>query len=160
MNELFNLFYQSTGVCTDTRNIKKDSLFIALKGSNFDGNDYVIYALEAGAKFAITEIRNLADEKRIFHVENSLIFLQKLANAHRRKFNLPVVGITGSNGKTTTKELVNAVLSTKFKVLFTQGNLNNHLGVPFTLLNLNASHEIAIVEMGANKLGECQQMWN
>lgn len=158
MNELFNLFYQSTGVCTDTRNIKKDSLFIALKGSNFDGNDYVIYALEAGAKFAITEIRNLADEKRIFHVENSLIFLQKLANAHRRKFNLPVVGITGSNGKTTTKELVNAVLSTKFKVLFTQGNLNNHLGVPFTLLNLNASHEIAIVEMGANKPGDIQEL--
>ena len=158
MLELFDLFYRSSGICTDTRNIKKDSLFIALKGSNFDGNDYVNQALEAGAQFAITETQNLADGKRVFYVESSLIFLQKLANVHRLKFNIPVLGITGSNGKTTTKELVNAVLSTQFKTCCTKGNLNNHLGVPFTLLELNASHEIAIIEMGANKPGDIQEL--
>lgn len=158
MNHLFNLFYQSSGICTDTRNIKTDSLFIALKGANFDGNNYVQYALESGAKFAITERKDMADDKRIFYVGNSLMFLQKLAHWHRKKFNIPVIGITGSNGKTTTKELINAVLSTQFNTLFTKGNLNNHLGVPFTLLELNETHEIAIIEMGANKPGDIQEL--
>lgn len=158
MKQLFDLFDQSSGICTDTRNIKQDSLFIALKGANFDGNDYVHHALASGAKFAITERLDLADDTRIFFVDNSLSFLQKLANAHRKKFNIPVLGITGSNGKTTTKELVHAVLSVKFKTLCTKGNLNNHLGVPFTLLELNDSHEIAIIEMGANKPGDIQEL--
>jgi len=158
MKQFLDLFYQSSGICTDTRNIKNESFFIALKGVNFDGNDYVHHALESGAKFAVTERRELKDDVQIFYVENTLLFLQKLANAHRQKFKIPVLGITGSNGKTTTKELVNAVLSTKFNTLCTKGNLNNHLGVPFTLLELNESHEIAIVEMGANKPGDIEEL--
>ncbi len=158
MEQLFELFYRSSGVCTDTRKILKDSLFIGLKGANFDGNTYVQAAIDSGALYAITEIESLADGQRIFHVENSLVFLQKLSNFHRRKFNIPVLAITGSNGKTTTKELVNAILSRKYNTLCTQGNLNNHLGVPFTLLNLNEKHEIAIIEMGANKPGDIQEL--
>lgn len=158
MEKLFDLFYLTSGVCTDTRKIKQDSLFIALKGANFDGNEYVEMAIQQGAKFAITEQESLADNQQIFHVEDCLIFLQKLANFHRKKFNIPVIGITGSNGKTTTKELVHAVLSAQFKTLCTQGNLNNHLGVPFTLLELNEQHEMAIIEMGANKPGDIQEL--
>jgi len=158
MKPIFDLFYETSGVCTDTRNIKEDSLFVALKGANFDGNDYVNQAIASGAKYAITDRKNTEDNQKIFYVENCLNFLQKLSNAHRQKFNIPVIGITGSNGKTTTKELINAVLSVKFKTLCTRGNLNNHLGVPFTLLELNESHEIAIIEMGANKPGDIQEL--
>jgi len=158
MESLFALFYNSTGVCTDTRNIKTDSLFVALKGANFDGNDYVNQAIAAGAKFAITSNEKLANGKTIFAVSNTLFFLQELARFHRRKFNIPLIAITGSNGKTTTKELINAVLRKKYKTLCTEGNLNNHLGVPLTLLELNDSHEIAIIEMGANKLGDIKEL--
>jgi UDP-N-acetylmuramoyl-tripeptide--D-alanyl-D-alanine ligase len=158
MESFFSLFYQSSGVCTDTRNIKPDSLFIALKGANFDGNEFVHQALENGARFAISSREELSDNKSIFFVEDTLLFIQNLGRFHRRKFNIPVIGITGSNGKTTTKELVNAVLSRKFKTLCTTGNLNNHLGVPFTLLELNETHEIAIIEMGANKPGDIQEL--
>lgn len=158
METLFDLFYQTSGICTDTRNIKPDSLFIALKGANFDGNEFVHQALENGARFAISSREELSDNKSIFFVEDTLLFIQNLGRFHRRKFNIPVIGITGSNGKTTTKELVNAVLSRKFKTLCTTGNLNNHLGVPFTLLELNETHEIAIIEMGANKPGDIQEL--
>lgn len=158
MESLFSLFYQSSGVCTDTRNIKPDSLFIALKGANFDGNEFVLQALENGARYAITSRQKLADNKSIFFVEDTLLFIQNLGRFHRRKFNIPVIGITGSNGKTTTKELVYAVLSSKFNTLCTKGNLNNHLGVPFTLLELNANHEVAIIEMGANKPGDIKEL--
>ena len=158
MIALFDLFYQSEGICTDTRNIRINALFVALKGDNFDGNDYVLHALDAGAKFAISQRAELADNKRIFYVDNCLVFLQKLANFHRKKFDIPVIGITGSNGKTTTKELVQAVLSVRFNCLCTKGNLNNHLGVPFTLLELNEQHQIAVIEMGANKLGDIQEL--
>lgn len=158
MNSLFALFYQSSGVCTDTRKIKPNSLFIALKGENFDGNEYVQRAVDSGAKYAITENEDFADNKQIFYVENCLMFLQQLANFHRKKFDIPVIGITGSNGKTTTKELVHAVLAKKYNTLCTSGNLNNHLGVPFTLLELNENHEVAIIEMGANKPGDIQEL--
>lgn len=158
MNPLFDLFYRSTGVCTDTRNIKPESLYVALKGANFDGNDFVHQALDSGAKFAITERQELADNVCIFYYVDNLKFLQSLANFHRRKFNIPVIAITGSNGKTTTKELIYAVLSKKFNTLCTKGNLNNHLGVPFTLLELSENHEIAIIEMGANKPGDIQEL--
>ena len=134
MESLFDLFYQSSGICTDTRNIKPDSLFVALKGANFDGNDYVYQALEAGSKFAICSNADLANDSNIYYTPDTLVFIQQLARHHRRKFNMPLIAITGSNGKTTTKELVNAVLSKKFNTLCTTGNLNNHLGVPFTLL--------------------------
>jgi UDP-N-acetylmuramoyl-tripeptide--D-alanyl-D-alanine ligase len=158
MESLFDLFYQSSGICTDTRNIKRDSLFVALKGANFDGNDYVYQALEAGSKFAICSNADLANDSNIYYTPDTLDFIQKLARHHRRKFNIPVLGITGSNGKTTTKELVNAVLSKKFNTLCTTGNLNNHLGVPFTLLEMIDTHEIAVIEMGANKPGDIKEL--
>lgn len=160
MEQYFRLFYECNGVCTDTRKIKVGSLFIGLKGANFDGNEYVQQSIESGAKYAITSDPNLADRKTIFFVNDTLLFIQSLANFHRKKFDIPVIGITGSNGKTTTKELVNAVLSKKFNVLCTQGNLNNHLGVPFTLLELNEHHELAIIEMGANKPGDIEELVN
>jgi UDP-N-acetylmuramoyl-tripeptide--D-alanyl-D-alanine ligase len=158
MEKLLELFYDSSGVCTDTRVIKIDSLFIALKGANFNGNSFAQEALTRGAKYAIVDETEFADNKRIFHVPNSLLFLQKLANYHRKKFNIPIIGITGSNGKTTTKELINCVLSQKYNTLCTVGNLNNHIGVPLTLLSLTENHEIAVIEMGANKPGDIQEL--
>jgi len=158
MENLFQLFYQTSGVSTDTRKIKKDSIYIALKGENFNGNNFALQAIELGAKFAIVDNKDLENQSTIFFVENSLIFLQKLANYHRNKFNIPLIGITGSNGKTTSKELINVVLSTKYNVLCTQGNLNNHIGVPLTLLNLTKEHEIVIIEMGANKPKDIEEL--
>lgn len=158
MESLFDLFYQSSGICTDTRNIQPNSLFIGLKGANFDGNEFVLQAIDHGALFSITSREELANGKTIFYVPDTLLFVQELGRFHRRKFNIPVIGITGSNGKTTTKELVNAVLSKKFNTLCTTGNLNNHLGVPFTLLEMNEAHEIAIIEMGANKPGDIKEL--
>lgn len=151
---LHQYFLQSDGVCTDTRNITPQSLFIALKGDNFDGNQFVEQAIKSGAKYAITSDTNFADNKQIFYVKDTLIALQDLANYHRKQFNIPVIAITGSNGKTTTKELFNAILSKKYKTLATKGNLNNHIGVPLTLLQLNHEHQVAIIEMGANHQGE------
>lgn len=158
MSELFSLFYETTGICTDTRNILSDSLFIALKGHNFNGNLFAENAIEKGAKFAIVDQKEFADENKIFFVPNTLNFLQDLARYHRAKFNIPVIGITGSNGKTSTKELMYSVLSKKFNTLATQGNLNNHLGVPFTLLRMTKEHEMAIIEMGANQPGDIQEL--
>lgn len=158
MEKLVELFYDSSGVCTDTRNIKKDSLFIALKGANFNGNSFAEEAIQIGAKYAIVDEKEYANDKNIFYVSNSLIFLQKLANHHRKQFQIPVIGITGSNGKTTSKELINCVLSEKYKTLCTVGNLNNHIGVPLTLLTIGKSHELAIIEMGANKPGDIQEL--
>ncbi|MBM3185034.1 MAG: UDP-N-acetylmuramoyl-tripeptide--D-alanyl-D-alanine ligase [Bacteroidetes bacterium] len=158
MQNLFDLFYNSSGVCTDTRKIKKDSLFIALKGENFNGNVFAKDAIVNGAKYGIVDEEDYADSITIFYVPNSLTFLQGLANFHRKKFNIPLIGITGSNGKTTSKELINCVLSAKYKTLCTVGNLNNHIGVPLTLLSIDSSHEIAIIEMGANKPGDIQEL--
>lgn len=151
MQKLFNLFYQTSGVFTDSRNVLQNGMFIALKGGNFNGNAFAKNTIDSGAKFAIVDEEYYADNKTIFYVPDSLVFLQKLANFHRRKFNIPFIGITGSNGKTTTKELIYQVLSSHYSVLATQGNLNNHIGVPLTLLSVKDSHEIAIIEMGANK---------
>ena len=148
----FNEFYSSTGISTDTRSIHKNCLFICIKGENFDGNTFAQKALEEGALHVVVDNKDFfIPNGRMTLVENSVLYLQNLANFHRKKFNIPVIGITGSNGKTTTKELIYTVLSKKYNVLATKGNLNNHLGVPFTLLNLRAEHEIAIIEMGANK---------
>lgn len=158
MLNLFELFYDSSGVCTDTRNIKKDSLFIALKGDNFNGNLFAKEAISCGAKYALVDEVTFVDDKHIFYVPDSLAFLQALANFHRKKFTIPLIGITGSNGKTTSKELINCVLSKKYNTLCTIGNLNNHIGVPLTLLSLDSSHEIAIIEMGANKPGDIQEL--
>jgi UDP-N-acetylmuramoyl-tripeptide--D-alanyl-D-alanine ligase len=158
--KLFNLFYETTGVCTDTRNIAKDCLFICLKGANFNGNSFAQKALEAGAKYVIVDEEHYKTNDAIFYVPDSLVYLQKLATFHRNKFNIPIIGITGSNGKTSTKELINCVLSEKYTVLSTKGNFNNHIGVPLTLLNLKDEHEIAIIEMGANKFKDIEELCN
>ena len=141
-------------ICTDTRNIIPDSIFVCLKGERFDGNQFALSALEQGASFVITENAALAENPRCIVVENSLATLQQLAAHHRQQLNIPIIGITGTNGKTTTKELVSAVLAQKFRTAFTKGNLNNHIGVPLTLLSIKPSDEMAIVEMGANHPGE------
>jgi len=158
VEQLHNLFLQSSGVCTDTRNILKGSLFFCLKGENFDGNEFALSALENGAKFVVTERKDLAENPNCVVVENVLETLQALSHYHRRKLTIPVIGITGTNGKTTTKELVAAVLSRKYKTTFTKGNLNNHIGVPLTLLSIRDDAELAIVEMGANHNGEIAQL--
>ena len=159
MNNTFNHFYNSTGISTDTRNIEQDSLFVCIKGDHFDGNTFAAKALEAGASHVIVDNKDFFQENgKMSLVKNSIQFIQDLANHHRKKFNIPVIGITGSNGKTTTKELVNTVLSKKFNVLATIGNLNNHLGVPFTLLRLTEDHDIAIIEMGANKFKDIEEL--
>ena len=144
-------------VQTDTRKLKSGDLYFALKGPNFNGNNFAIAALENGASFAIVDepIENSdAFENRILQVDDVLTTLQSLAKHHRAQFNIPFIGITGSNGKTTTKELVFAVLSSHFKTYTTQGNLNNHIGVPLTLLSIGMDAEMAVIEMGANHLFE------
>lgn len=161
IEELYHHFKEGAGITTDTRDLKKGAIFFALKGANFNGNRYAKKALQEGCILAvIDEVGEDVEPEGngIVKVESVLQTLQDLANHHRKQFNIPVVGITGSNGKTTTKELVGAVLSKKYKTLMTQGNLNNHLGVPFTLLNLNESHELAIIEMGANKPGDIKEL--
>ncbi len=155
----YGLFLNSSGICTDTRSIEKDSLFICIKGDNFDGNTFATTALEKGAVHVIVDNPTyFTDTVNMTLVDNSVLFLQELALHHRKQFDIPVIGITGSNGKTTTKELINCVLSKKYKVLATKGNLNNHLGVPFTLLQLTKEHEIAIIEMGANKFKDIEEL--
>ena len=154
LQELHTLFLESNGVSTDTRNLKKGQLFFALKGPNYNADEFAIEALNQGALYAIVSTAFSSDHPQLIRVDDPLVTLQELARFHRRAFDIPVVALTGSNGKTTTKELIHSVLSQKFKMLVTQGNLNNHIGVPLTLLDLNDSHEIAVIEMGANHQGE------
>ncbi len=158
MEHLFKLFYETSGVCTDTRKITPNCLFVCLKGANFNGNTFAQEALKQGARYVISDESEFATENAIHLVPDSLLFLQKLANHHRKQFSIPVIGITGSNGKTSTKELIHAVLSEKYKVLATVGNLNNHIGVPLTLLRLTQEHEIAIIEMGANQFKDIEEL--
>lgn len=158
MEKLFDLFYQTSGVFTDTRNVLKDGLYIALKGANFNGNIFASKAINQGAKYSIVDEPEYANNSTIFYVDDALKFLQKLANFHRKQFNIPIIGITGSNGKTTTKELIHKVLNSHYKTLATIGNLNNHIGVPLTLLAINKTHEIAIIEMGANRLHDIAEL--
>ena len=158
MEKLFDLFYQTSGVFTDTRNVLKDGLYIALKGANFNGNAFAAEAIKQGAKYSIVDEPEYANNSTIFFVDDALKFLQKLANFHRKQFNIPIIGITGSNGKTTTKELIHQVLNSHYKTLATIGNLNNHIGVPLTLLAINKTHEIAIIEMGANRLHDIAEL--
>lgn len=158
IEEIYNLFLGCGSVCTDTRNIKKDSLYIALKGENFDGNKFCKDAILKGSKFAIVDNKDYADNVKIFFVENTLITLQELARFHRRQFNIPVISITGTNGKTTTKELISCVLQKKYNIAYTKGNLNNHIGVPLSLLEINNNTQIAVIEMGANHPGEIKTL--
>ena len=154
LNQIHHLFLNSSGVSTDTRNITKNSLFFALKGANFNGNTFAHQALQSGACYAIIdEVVHPTDERFIL-VDNVLETLQALAHFHRKHLGLPIIALTGSNGKTTTKELIHAVLKPYFKTVATVGNLNNHIGVPLTLLSMTADTEIGIVEMGANHAKE------
>jgi UDP-N-acetylmuramoyl-tripeptide--D-alanyl-D-alanine ligase len=155
IKQLHKLFLQYNSICTDTRNLKKNDLFFALKGENFNGNKFAKIAIDAGASFAIVdEASYTTDSNKIILVDNVLKTLQELARFHRQYLNVPILALTGSNGKTTTKELIHAVLSQKYKTVATKGNLNNHIGVPLTLLSMQNDTEIGIVEMGANHLNE------
>jgi len=150
IDQLHQIFLNSTGVNTDTRTIEKGQVFFALSGENFDGNLYVEEALKQGAVHVVSKDSKWNQDNRVTVVKEVLECLQELATFHRHHINIPIIGLTGSNGKTTTKELILAVLSTQFKVKGTEGNLNNHIGVPLTLLSFNSSHQIGVVEMGAN----------
>jgi len=148
--DIHKLFLQNPVISTDTRKISPGSLFFALKGDNFDANTFAEQAIAAGAAYAVIDNSAYRFGEQYILVENVLTALQDLARHHRRQLSIPVIGLTGTNGKTTTKELINSVLSQHFKTLATQGNLNNHIGVPLTILTIDASHEIAVIEMGAN----------
>ncbi|MEX6626269.1 UDP-N-acetylmuramoyl-tripeptide--D-alanyl-D-alanine ligase [Tenacibaculum salmonis] len=152
--DLYKLYIQHGLVDTDTRNIRKNTLFFALKGDNFNGNKFANNALKKGAKFAIIDESEFKTSDAIILVEDVLKTLQELASYHRKMLAIPIIAITGSNGKTTTKELINTVLSSKYNTTATKGNLNNHIGVPLTLLSMTKATEIGIVEMGANHLNE------
>lgn len=154
MQQLYSYFLKHPIVCTDTRDIKPNSIFFALKGDNFNANEFAGQALNAGCALAVIDEEKYKKDERYFLVKDVLSTLQQLANYHRKQLKIPIIAITGTNGKTTSKELVNAVLSEKYKVLATKGNLNNHIGVPLTLLGITNEHEIAIIEMGANHQGE------
>ena len=157
IEELYLLYRQYPSVQTDTRKIKKGDIFFALRGPNFNGNSFAKNAIEAGAAYAIVDEKEYADEQKIFWFEDALDALQELAKFHRLHFEIPFIAITGSNGKTTTKELIHAVLSSSFRTHTTQGNLNNHIGVPLTILSIPLNAEMAVIEMGANHLNEIKE---
>lgn len=159
---LHQLFLKSSGICTDTRKIKSHCMFFALKGENFDANAFADDAVQKGADFVIIDnpIYCKANSNNYILVKDTLKTLQELAKFHRQYLNIPILALTGSNGKTTTKELINIVLSKNFKTVATTGNLNNHIGVPLTLLSMDNSTEIGIVEMGANHPGEIALLSN
>lgn len=156
--QLYSIFLQHPTICTDSRICPENSIFFALKGDNFNANAFALSALEKGCSYAVVDEAEFAIDNRFILVEDVLTTLQELATYHRKKLGTTILGITGTNGKTTTKELIAAVLSEKYKVLFTQGNFNNHIGVPLTLLKLKSEHEIAVIEMGANHPGEIKQL--
>lgn len=158
IEKLYQLFKAASGVSTDTRAIQPNSIFFALKGQNFNGNKFAATAIEKGAAFAIIDEPEYKSSEKIITVENVLQTLKNLANLHRKTLAIPILGITGSNGKTTTKELIAKVLAQKYTVSYTQGNLNNHIGVPLTLLGMDENTEFGIVEMGANHPGEIAEL--
>ncbi len=155
---LYDIFLKSSGISTDTRKITPDSLFFALKGDNFNANKFAAEALTKGAKFAVVDEAEYATDERFILVNNVLYTLQKVANFHRNHLSIPIIGLTGSNGKTTNKELLSNVLSKKFRCYATKGNLNNHIGVPLSLLEITPQHDIAVIEMGANHQGEIRTL--
>ena len=158
LSELYDIFCAHRQVTTDSRICPEGSLFFALKGDNFDGNRFAQAALDKGCAYAVVDEPEFATNERILLVDNVLHTLQQLARMHRERLGIPVVGITGTNGKTTTKELVAAVLREKFNVHYTQGNFNNHIGVPLTLLQLTDKHDVAVIEMGASHRGEIAEL--
>lgn len=156
--QLYDLYLSSKRVSTDTRTIEEGDLFFALKGPSFDGNQYAEKALTSGAKAVVVDDPKVVKDERYFLVKDVLGALQQLATHHRKQLDIPVIGLTGSNGKTTTKELLHRALSGKYKVQATIGNLNNHIGVPLTLLALRAETTMAIIEMGASKQGDIDEL--
>jgi UDP-N-acetylmuramoyl-tripeptide--D-alanyl-D-alanine ligase len=159
IEELYGFYLKAKQqICTDTRKLEAGSVFFALKGGNFNANEFAQKAINAGCSIAVVDEQKYVTDAKIVLVEDVLKALQQLATHHRRQFKIQFLAITGSNGKTTNKELINAVLSKKFKTLATIGNLNNHIGVPLTLLNLKTEHEFAIIEMGANHQGEINEL--
>lgn len=160
IKELYSIFLQYRIICTDTRKIVKDSLFFALKGESFNGNKFANDALEKGCAFAIIDEEEYNKSDKYILVDDVLSTLQYLAKYHRKQLHIPFIGITGTNGKTTSKELINSVLSKKFKTHATKGNLNNHIGVPLTILDIDDNAEIAIIEMGANHPKEIDMLCN
>ena len=160
MTELYSLFLKQRAITTDSRDCPKGSIFFALKGETFNGNAYAASALEKGCAYAVIDEAEYAADDRYIVVPDVLTTLQQLANEHRKALGTPIVGITGTNGKTTTKELVATVLGKKYNVLYTQGNFNNHIGVPKTLLQLTEEHNMAVIEMGANHPGEIKTLVN
>ena len=160
IEELYNRFTECNGLTTDSRHCPEGSMFLALKGETFNGNAFAAQSLAQGCRYAVVDEPQYAspENPRIILVDNCLETLQKLANYHRRRLGTRMIGVTGTNGKTTTKELIATVLGEKFKVLYTQGNFNNHIGVPLTLLCLKPEHEMAVIEMGANHPGEIKTL--
>ena len=160
IEQLYQLFENSTGVSTDTRKIEKGNLFFALKGPSFNANEFAANALALGASVVVVDDPKyyIGSDKRYFLAEDGLNALQQLARHHRERLGIPILAITGTNGKTTTKELIHIVLKTKFRTTATVGNLNNHIGVPLTLLSMDEHTELGIVEMGANKVGDIKEL--
>ena len=164
IKELYQLYQQHPCITTDSRDCPEGSIFLALKGESFNGNKFAVSALEKGCAYAIVDepIEDIGNQgnlaERIIKVDDALQTFKDLAREHRRQFDIPVIGITGTNGKTTTKELVAAVLSQKYNVLYTQGNFNNDVGVPKTLFRLTKEHEIAVIEMGASHPGDIKTL--
>ena len=153
---VYTLFKNGHKICTDSRMLNKSDIFFALKGDSFDGNNYVEHIIAKGAEIAIADNPTYANRDRVIVVPCVLDFMQSLARKHRSELNIPIIGLTGSNGKTTTKELLNKVLAVKYKTFATQGNLNNHIGVPLSILSIDKGVEIAIIEMGANHIDEIE----
>ncbi len=158
IEELHKLFLANSRICTDSRAIQEGAIFFALKGENFDGNQYAQKALEKGCVYAVVDDPKVLNGENYILVEHVLSSLQELAYYHRMYCNIPVIALTGTNGKTTTKELIAAVLRTKYNLVATEGNLNNQIGVPLTLLRIEAETELAIIEMGANHIGEIESL--
>lgn len=158
IDRIYSLFRVHKKICIDSRRIQENAIFFGIKGENFDGNTFAIKALESGCIAAVVDDKSLEGIDNIIYVKDSVQALQQVAKKHREALNIPIIAITGSNGKTTTKELLAAVLARKFRVSYTSGNKNNHIGVPLTLLAMNPTMDIGIVEMGANHIGEIKEL--
>jgi len=160
VKEIYSLFQEHSTICTDSRKITKGAIFISLKGESFNGNNYAIKAIQDGCSYAIIDEKEYDVHHNTILVDNALKTLQDLATYHRNQLNIPLIGITGTNGKTTSKELINAVLSSEVCCYVTKGNLNNHIGVPLSVLEINKQHKVAVIEMGANHQKEIKFLCN
>ncbi|MCC6283268.1 MAG: UDP-N-acetylmuramoylalanyl-D-glutamyl-2, 6-diaminopimelate--D-alanyl-D-alanine ligase, partial [Saprospiraceae bacterium] len=158
IEQLYSIFLRRPVVSTDTRQLPQGCMFFALKGASFDGNQFAAQALENGAAYAVIDDPAYQTDERLLLVPNVLTALQQLATHHRMQFDIPVIAIGGSNGKTTTKELISSILTSHYPCHYTKGNLNNHIGVPLTLLSMPANTEVAVIEMGTNQPGDIEQL--